>query len=235
MTLEKRLINKNGIHKDNVFYKFHNNFVRGNKSDYYFEPTKEGQLYYMVYISLVYISNNDNQFCVPINKIIKSMGLVPQSGKGRTTDKVRQSFDRLERMGLIEIEELEKTYISGEVILPNIDTRFFQLYERNLKMIMNDLYARFNEQDKFISKYEDKAKAMYVYSYILSMMGKHKTTGDGYYEPTLCFPSFDKICKECNISRSYLAKLLAYFEYDGLIYTVNIGYIKSSYDNKLLA
>lgn len=231
---DRKVINKNGIETQDIFYKFHNSFVRATESgiNYYFEPTQEGQLDYMVYTTLLYTSNNDGQFDVRINKLVTSMGYTPKAGAGKINDKVKKSLVRLENKNLIEIDESEKTYVSGVVVLPEIDKRFFKLYEDNIKFILNDLNSRFNAEDEFISKYEDKAKAMYVYSYILSMMSKKAvaSTEIKEYSPMLCFPTYDKICKECNVSRSYLNKLLAYFEYDGLIYTSNIGEIKDTYN-----
>lgn len=237
MSYNVETINKNGIETNEMFYKFHNNFIRKTEeiTPYYFEPTQEGQLDYMVYVALLYISNNEGEFDVRINKLVTSIGYTPKSGAGKINDKVKQSLLRLQKRCLLEIDEMEKIYVSGVVIIPQINERFFKLYENNIKFILNDLSSRFNEGDEAISKYDDKGKAMYVYSYLLSMMSKKATTDitseDNY--PTLCYPSYDNITENCDISRNYLNKLLAYFEYDGLIHTINIGNVTNEHSEAI--
>ena len=220
---------KYGIHRKDMFYKIGNGFVRTvnnkfveNGREYYFAPTKEGILDYSVFLTILYNCNGQNEFDIRINKIIKSLGKKPQSGIGRNNDNVKQSIKRLEQKFLLRIDEFEDSFVSGEVLLPDLEKHFFKLYENDLIMIMNNLSKRSMEDDEFISKYKNKEKAIYVYSYLLSMLGKHETTEAGM-ETYLCFPSYKQIAEECGVSESYINKLLAYLEYDELLFSIYLG------------
>lgn len=218
-------INNLGLKKDEIFFKFKNDFVRNKESRHYFEPNSEGQLEYIVFISLLYHSNMDDSFDIRINKLVKSIGYKPRTGVGNINDKVKKAIERLEEKRLVEIYEIDKTFVSGDIILPKTEEYFFKCNMSNIFKIMNDLYSKLSSDD-YANKYNDKGKAIYVYTYLISMMGNHRTTeGDTNWYG--CFPSFKQICKDCNVSESYLLKLLAYFEYDGLIYTSNLGQVSS--------
>ena len=113
--------------------------------------------------------------------------------------------------------------MEGEVGLVSNDDFFFKMYLHKLGNIYNSFgYKKGN------NKYTDKASAIYLYSYLLSKMGIHKPYNT--YEFYGCFPSIETICKECNLSKTNVTKLLRYFELDNLIYT--LGYDKVVGGNK---
>lgn len=224
---------KNYSNKREVFFKFHNDFMRNKDSKYYFKSNDDGQLDYLVYIALVYSSNAMNEFSVVLNKLVENIGYKPKSGSGSINDKVRKSIKRLEDRKLIEVASIDKQHILGIVILEDIENRFFKVYAENIIKIIDTLSLKVCTND-FFSKYNDKAKAVYVYSYLLSMMGIHNTTGINI-NWFGCYPSMDMICEECNISKTHLKRLLAYFEYDGLIYTANIGQVTGKDGRKVMA
>lgn len=215
-----------GIETDKLFHKVNNNFVRECSNVHYFKATQEGQFDYMVYIALLSKMNAYRECEISLNRLVESIGYKPRSGVGNINYKVKQSLDRLEYDYKLIISAKESTdkYLMLEVIVLEVEERFFKLNLNNIRKILNNSVFNINKAD-FSNKYNDKAKALYVYSYLLSMFGVHETT-----TVTVkfhgCYPNMNKICAECNVTKEYLLKLLAYFEYDGLIYTANNGIIK---------
>ena len=215
-----------GMATSELFHKVNNNFVREYNGIHYFKPTAEGQMDYMVYIALLSKMSLFKQVEISLNRLVESIGYKPRSGANNINNRVKESLDRLEYEYKLIIRSPKSTdkYIMLEVIVLDVAERFFKLNMYKMNIILNNCLFKLNKQD-FSSKYKDKAKALYVYSYLLSMFGNHETT-----TATVmfigCYPNMDKICKECNVTKEYLLKLLAYFEYDGLIYTANNGIIE---------
>lgn len=214
-----------GMATSELFHKINNNFVREYNGIHYFKPTQDGQMDYMVYIALLSKMSIFKQVEISLNRLVETIGYKPRSGANNINNKVKESLDRLEYEYKLIIRSPKSTdkYIMLEVIVLDVAERFFKLNMYKIDRILNDSLFKLNKHD-FNSKYKDKAKALYVYSYLLSMFGAHETTTIGITFNG-CYPNMDKICKDCNITKEYLLKLLAYFEYDGLIYTANMGNI----------
>lgn len=222
-----------GIDRDSMFLKFKNSIIRNEESECDFKPDNNGQLDFLVYVSLLSKINNYGEFDIPFVRLIESMGFKPKSGSGSINDKVKQSIGRLENEYTLINCISKDRYLVGEVVIPVVEDNFFKLKMDNVRKILNNSLIKLNKDD-YSNKYENKSKALYVYAYLVSMMGDHLTT-----EVTVnwrgCFPSLEKISSDCNVSKDYLLKLLAYFEYDGLLYTTNIGFIKDKNGNSFKA
>lgn len=216
-----------GIATNELFHKVNNNFVREYNGIHYFKPTAEGQMDYMVYIALLSKINAYEEVEISLNRLVESIGYKPKTGKGKINEKVRESLKRLEYDYKLIVPAPTSTdkYLMLEVRVLEVQERFFKLNLNNIRKILNSSFKL--RSDDFTNKYTDKAKALYVYSYLLSMFGVHETTSIGVTFNG-CYPNMDKICKDCNVTKEYLLKLLAYFEFDGLIYTANVGAIDGS-------
>ncbi len=217
-----------GMNREDFFYQINTNIVRSidESEGLHFPPSSEGQFDYLMYITLLMVSNAEREFYTTINILAKKMGYKPKSGAGKINEKIVKSLERLMiKYRVVEYAEEDKI-IYGRIILYKNEEAFFKLKRFNIEKILNNSFLRLSEDD-YIGKYKDKSKALYVYSYILSMMGNHTTTETSvdWYG---CYPTIDTISQECGVSVNYLLKLLAYFEYDGLIYTTNIGKVRSS-------
>lgn len=180
----------------------------------------------MVYIALLSKINSYNEIEISLNRLVESIGYKSKTGKGKINDKVRESLKRLEEdyKLIIASKDSSDKYLMLEVIVLEVEERFYKLNLNNIRKILNNSVFKINEAD-FSNKYTDKAKALYVYSYLLSMFGVHETISIGI-KFNGCYPNMDKICAECNVSKEYLLKLLALFEYDGLIFVANVGAIE---------
>ena len=212
----------NGVVKEESFMRFNKDLI-GDIQNSIFKPTAEGKFDYMVYVSLLTLCNYEYYFLTNLNQLVKYLGYKPKLGKGKINDKVEQSIQRL----CVEYKLVDLHYedgcMEGEVGLVSNDDFFFKMYLHKLGNIYNSFgYKKGN------NKYTDKASAIYLYSYLLSKMGIHKPYNT--YEFYGCFPSIETICKECNLSKTNVTKLLRYFELDNLIYT--LGYDKVVGDNK---
>lgn len=216
-----------GIATSELFHKVNNNFVREYNGIHYFKPTADGQMDYMVYIALLSKINAYEEVEISLNRLVESIGYKPKTGKGKINEKVRESLKRLEYDYKLIVPAPTSTekYLMLEVRVLEVQERFFKLNLNNIRKILNSSFKL--RSDDFTNKYTDKAKALYVYSYLLSMFGVHETTSIGVTFNG-CYPNMDKICKDCNITKEYLLKLLAYFEFDGLIFTANVGAIDGS-------
>lgn len=226
------LINKEdstyfGMTKEDLFYKIDIGLIRDKEDrERCFPSDSDGQFDYMLYITLLMVANTEREFYTTINILAKKMGYKPKSGVGKINDKITKSLERLmKKYCLIEYGEEDKI-IFGRIILHKNEESFFKLKRVDINIILDNPFLKLTQND-YSGKYKDKAKALYVYSYILSMMGTHNTT-EATIEWHGCFPSVDTIAKECNVSINYLLKILAYFEYDSLIYTTNIGKVKNA-------
>ena len=216
-----------GIATKELFHKVNNNFVREYNGIHYFKPTQDGQMDYMVYIALLSKINAYEEVEISLNRLVESIGYKPKTGKGKINEKVRESLKRLEYdyKLIVPAPTSNDKYLMLEVRVLETEERFFKLNLNNIRKILNSSFKL--RSDDFTNKYTDKAKALYVYSYLLSMFGVHETTTVGITFNG-CYPNMDKICAECNVTKEYLLKLLAYFEFDGLIYTANVGAIDGS-------
>lgn len=214
-----------GIATKELFHKVSNNFVREYNGIHYFKPTQDGQMDYMVYIALLSKINAYEEVEISLNRLVESIGYKPKTGKGKINEKVRESLKRLEYDYKLIVPAPTSTdkYLMLEVRVLETEERFFKLNLNNIRKILNSSFKL--RSDDFTNKYTDKAKALYVYSYLLSMFGVHETTTIGTTFNG-CYPNMDKICAECNVTKEYLLKLLAYFEFDGLIFTANIGTVE---------
>lgn len=210
-----------GFEIDEMFIKVSNDFVRNKESEFYFEPTEEGQLDLLVYISLMNVVSFRNRFDVNINRFVESLGYKPNTRAGKINSKVVESFDRLEGRGLLELKDNDGKFTSGTLILPNLENNFFMLNVGDMAKILDNELEKISGDD-YVNKYQNKTKDLYVYLYINSYMGHHETTECdlAFYG---CFPSMSNICEGCNVSEEYLRKVLSYFEFDELIFTANLG------------
>lgn len=227
-----------GMNKNELFYLINANTIRASEGgEPHFEPNSDGQFDYMLYITLLMISNAEREFCTTINILAKKMGYKPKSGTGKINDKILKSLDRLmTTRRMIEYGEEDKVFY-GKVILYKNESKdneiLFKLKRHDVNKILDNPFLKLSKDD-YTDKYGDKSKALYVYSYLISMMKTHNTT-ESTIEWCGCFPNIEKICEDCNVSASYLLKLLAFFEIDGLIYTTNIGKVKSPEGNSRMA
>lgn len=217
--------NMYGSDINNVSIKIHNDFIRNKDSKFYFEPNDDGQLDFLIYVSLMNTVSIVNSFTIPINMFVEELGYKPNPRAGKINSKILESFNRLEKRGLLELKYNDSKIISGTIILPNIDNGYFLLKERNLKKIMDNQLEKLYGDD-YSSKYNNKPKDFYIYSYISSYMGAHKTT-EVDMEFYGCFLNLETICENCNVSEDYLRKILTYFELDKLIFTANLGNMKT--------
>ena len=212
----------NGVIKEESFMKFDKNLI-GTDGKSIFKPTKEGKFDYMVYVSLLTLCNYEYYFLTNINQLVKYLGFKPNPKKGKINDKVEQSIQRLcIEYKLVDLHYEDKC-MEGEVALIETNDCFFRMYLHKL----GNIYNRFSYKEGN-NKYTDKASAIYLYSYLLCKMGSHNPYNT--YEFYGCFPSVETICRECNMSKSNVTKLLRYFEFDNLIYT--LGYEKVVNANK---
>ena len=213
-----------GISKKEIFIKISNNFVREIDGKIQFTNSSEHQLDYLVYMTLISKMTILDDFNVTLNTLIETMGFKPRTGKGSITERVKSSLDRLQlEHRLIRYEYKNAKEIQGSFVPLDPDKKFFKIKLINLMHLLSNNIFKMNENDN-LDKYTDKAKTIYVYSYLLSLMGNHKTT-EAIIHWRGCFPSLEQICRDCNVSKEFLLKQLAYFEYDGLIFTTNIGYV----------
>lgn len=215
----------NGVKKEESFMRFGNNLI-GSGENVIFKPTTEGKFDFMVYVALLTLCNYEYYFLTNIKQLVQYLGYKPNGKKGRINEKVELSIHRLcTEYQLIDLH-YEDECMEGEVGLVSNDECFFKMYLHKLGNIYNSFrYKNGN------NKYKDKASAIYLYSYLLSMMSEHNPYNlHTFYG---CFPSIEVICKDCNISKGSVTKLLKYFEYDKLIYVARYEKVESN--NKSLS
>lgn len=215
-----------GINKDELFHPISINAVRKiDGKDPIFKADSEGQFDYMVYLALTMMSNAEGRFSTTINIIVKELSYKPKYGKGKINNKVQESLNRLvTEYNLVEYIEDEKV-MYGRVLTSVNDGSFFKLKRSDVNKILGNHLVRLSKDD-YTNKYNDKAKVLYLYSYLMSMMSNEKKTTEVTVSWSGCFPSTEQICEDCNICINFLYKMLSYMEMDMIIFTTNIGAVK---------
>lgn len=224
-----------GIDINEIFMQIPRNTIRDvkngdNKMLKIFNNDNEGKLDFAIYILLLDSCNTRYKFDTTVSKLARLLGYKPRTGKGNINERIMESLKRLDsEYLLIDLSCCTKNDISGTVILSEVDTHFFKLYNSKITKIYKG--SKLIDSD-YVNKY-NVPNAVYVYCYLLSMMGEHSTTVSSTYKTYIAFPSMDKITKYCNIDKLTLRKLLIQFEYDELIYTVNLGTVNGGSLDKL--
>lgn len=220
-----------GVDRKSMYHSIPNNLVWNgeDKGNILFKPTDEGQFDFLVYTTMIYNSNPMGMFYTNINRIARLLGYKPRTGKGNINERIKQSLDRLKDSWSIRYE-IEDSLYCIQVMIPDNEKHFFKLHYYTIEKILGLDYI--NKEDTEIlgaSKYKNKSKALYVYCYIVARMNNIKV--DGYYDNiNCCYPSMEEICSDCNIGdKSYLIKLLKYFELDRILFTTNIGQVRNGH------
>lgn len=215
-----------GIDKSTMHHQLNNNLVWNgeDRDNVMFTSNREDVFDFLTYTILIYnCSPWANIIYISIPQLARIMGYVPKSGKGKINDKIKQSLDRLRNNLFIEYKIVDKSYII-KVHVKNVCEHFFQLHYSTINKIIGLDTLIEDENGEVIddtNKYLDKAKALYVYCYIVARMGYI----DDESKISCCYPSYEEICEDCSIDKTTLTKLLRYFEMDDLLYTVNIGQV----------
>lgn len=210
-----------------IYIKVPNDFLRKSDSKYYFDPNNNGKLDFLVYVTVSNIKNARGQFEITVNRLVEHMSFKPNTRAGKINEQCLESLKRLQSKGLLELYEFDKKIVSGVIMEHEYNNGFFKLDMDNVQKILGDPICKLTNDDNY-SKYNDKSSSLYTYAYIISMMKVHPTT-----EPTInfygCYPSMENITSNCDISESYLRKILSYFEEDELIFSINLGRVTGEF------
>lgn len=190
------LNNKNifGINVGDISITLNKNFVLNINNIRYFDSSNsESQLDYTLYLNIVTFSNYEGRFYISLSTLIENMGFKPRTGSGNINERVKQSLDRLEtKHNMIKLSRNNKE-IHGEIFMTSENKETFNVKISDIHSILR------------CSKYTDKQKVLYLYSYIIASDYKNNNLNVGI------------LSRDCSISKDFVLKCIDKFHEDGLI------------------
>lgn len=182
-----------GINIEELHIKMRSDFVINKGNNIYFQPNEDGQLDFLVYLTLIDNVNCKNIFDINLIRFVEKMGYKSNPRAGKINSKVMESIKRLDKIKLLKLQDCDGKFIAGNLINFNQEEECFEVDMYDICRILED------------SKYSSKPKVIYLYSYIIASNYKNNNLNIGI------------LSRDCGLSTDFVLKCLDQFHEDGLI------------------